>query len=485
MLFPVILAGGSGTRLWPLSRQFYPKQLMPLTGSDTMIQATVRRLAGVPDMGRPIVLCNEIHRFMVAEQMRKIEAAPDRIILEPFGRNTAPAVAVAALAALERDGDPTLLVMPSDHYIEDGRFADGYSFSEALTVGRFFADLGALIAFGVVPAAPETGYGYIRKGSPPEISGGVPLEFAKAARIDAFVEKPDRQTAEDYLRTGRYFWNSGMFMFKAAAMLSELERFAPDIVHHCREAVVKGRVDLDFFRLDEKMFEACPSDSIDYAVMEKTDRGVMVPLAARWNDLGSWEALWGVGDKDGDRNVIEGDVVTRDVTNCYLRSTSRMLAAVGIDNHIIVETADAVLISPRDRAQDVKAIVDQLKQGSRREALNHKTGYRPWGTCEQLVISGRFHVNRLTVRRGEKLSLQRHRHRAEHWVVLSGRALVRKGDQVLELTANASVDIPPGVVHRLENIGDGVLDVIEVQTGEVLGETDIERLEDVYGRSMS
>jgi mannose-1-phosphate guanylyltransferase/mannose-6-phosphate isomerase len=482
MLFPVILAGGSGTRLWPLSRQFYPKQLMSLTGHGTMIQATVQRLAGVPDLGSPIVLCNEIHRFMVAEQMRGIDTQPDRIILEPAGRNTAPAVAVAAIVALERDNDPTLLVMPSDHYIDDSHFADGYSFFEALNVGRFFAGLGALIAFGVVPDAPETGYGYIRKGGLPEISGGVPAAFAKAARIDAFVEKPDKATAEGYLRTGEYFWNSGMFMFKAAQVLKELEAFAPDIVLHCREAVTRGRIDLDFFRLDEAMFEACPSDSIDYAVMEKTDKGIVVPLSSRWNDLGSWEALWGVGVKDPQQNVIEGDVVTRDVTNCYLRATSRMLAAVGIDNHIIVETADAVLISPRDRAQDVKAIVDQLKLGSRREALNHKTGYRPWGTCEQLVVSDRFHVNRLTVRYGEKLSLQRHHHRAEHWVVLSGRARVSKGDQTFELVANESVDIPAGVVHRLENVGDTILEVVEVQTGDVLGETDIERLEDVYGR---
>ncbi len=477
MLFPVILAGGSGTRLWPLSRQFYPKQVMSLTGQDTMFQATVTRLAGLPDISGPIVLCNEIHRFMVAEQLRWIDTQPDRIVLEPVGRNTAPAVAVAALVAMENDADPTLLVMPSDHFI-----ADEDAFLTAMETGRFFADRGALIAFGVVPDAPETGYGYIRKGGPPDMSEDPPPASLEAAMIDAFVEKPDRPTAEKYLQTGQYFWNSGMFMFKAASVLAELEKFVPDIVAHCREAVVKGRSDLDFFRLDEAAFADCPADSIDYAVMEKTDRGVMVPLSAGWNDLGSWEALWGVGEKDHDRNVISGDVIAHDVSNSYLRSTSRILAAVGIDNHIVVETADAVLIAPRDRAQDVKAIVDRLKENDRPEALVHKTGYRPWGTCEALVVSDRFHVNRLRVRRAEKLSLQRHQHRAEHWVVLSGEAQVTRGDETFVLTANASVDIPPGVAHRLENIGGTVLEVIEVQTGGFLGEADIERLEDVYGR---
>lgn len=477
MLIPVILAGGSGTRLWPLSRQFYPKQLMPLTGRKTMIQETVNRLADVPETGAPIVLCNETHRFMVAEQLRRTVSQPPTIVLEPVGRNTAPAVAVAALMGLEKDGDPILLVMPSDHYI-----ADLQAFREALAKGRSFADQGALITFGVAPDAPETGYGYIKKGAPPHFSGLVPPTSDGVAAIDSFVEKPDRETAEAYLKSGKYFWNSGMFMFKAGTVLEELERFTPDIVSRCREAVAKGRSDLDFFRLDETAFTACPSDSIDYAVMEKTDKGVMVPLSAGWNDLGSWEALWGVGDKDEQANVIEGDVVVRDVTNSYLRATSRMLAAVGIDNHIVVETADAVLISPRHRAQDVKGIVDQLQQNNRQETLRHKTGYRPWGTCEQLVVAGQFHVNRLTVRCGEKLSLQRHSHRAEHWVVLSGTARVTKGEQTFDLVANESVYLPAGVEHRLENIGEVFLDVIEVQTGDFLDEEDIERLEDVYGR---
>jgi len=477
MLFSVILAGGSGTRLWPLSRQFYPKQLIALTGHDTMIQATVKRLRGVTDTGGSIVICNEIHRFMVAEQLRRTDTRLAAIVLEPAGRNTAPAVAVAAIMALEKDDDPTLLVMPSDHYISDDR-----ALREALAAGRFFAGQGALIAFGVVPDAPETGYGYIRKGVLPDIPGGVPTEFAGAAKIDSFVEKPDKETAERYLETGQYFWNSGMFMFKARRVLEELERFAADIVFHCREAVSRGRADLDFFRLNERMFESCPSDSIDYAVMEKTDNGIMVPLKAVWNDLGSWEALWSAGEKDRNQNVTDGDVVTREVTNSYLRATSRMVAAVGIDNHIVVETADAVLVSPRNRAQDVKAIVDELKRDGRREALSHKIDYRPWGACEDLFSSERFHVNRLTVKRGEKLSLQRHRHRAEHWVVLSGRARVTRGEEIFELGANASVDIPVGVSHRLENIGDAVLEVIEVQTGDFPGKEDIERLEDVYGR---
>lgn len=476
MLFPVILAGGSGTRLWPLSRQFYPKQLMNLTGQDTMIQATVKRLAGLPDMGKPIVLCNDSHRFMAAEQLRGAGLQPERIVLEPFGRNTAPAVAVAAILALEKNADAMLLVMPSDHYIADGR-----ALREALTTGRSYADQGALIAFGVEPVSPEIGYGYIRKGGLPSLPGA-PVTPAGVVMIDSFVEKPDKQTAERYLRTGQYLWNSGMFMFKAGRVLEELEKFVPDIVFYCRQAVSRGRADLDFFRLDEAMFQVCPADSIDYAVMEKTDKGVMVPLNAGWNDIGSWEALWGVGEKDSERNVTAGDVVTHDVTNSYLHATSRLLAAVGIDNHIVVETADAVMISPRDRAQEVKAIVDALMRDERSEALRHKTGYRPWGACEQLVTAGRFHVNRLTVRPGEKLSLQRHRHRAEHWVVLSGTALVTKGDQTFRLTANESVDIPASIPHRLENVGDTTLEVIEVQAGVLLGEEDIERLEDVYGR---
>lgn len=473
MIIPVILAGGSGTRLWPLSREQYPKQLLSLVDDRTMLQNTVLRLTSFDGVGNILVICNEDHRFMVAEQLRAIGVSDASIVLEPVGRNTAPAVAVAALKALEMSNDAVLMVLPADHSIEEVE-----SLHKAIEAGRDLARNDFLITFGIVPKSPETGYGYIRKGAPVSDNGS----SGQAVSIAEFVEKPDASTAELYLKSGEYCWNSGMFMFRADRVLSELERFVPDIVAACRKAVDEGRKDLDFFRLGKEAFSACPSDSIDYAVMEKTDRGAMIPLSAGWNDLGSWDALWQVGQKDAQGNVIRGDVLTHDVKNSFLHAESRMIAAVGLENHVVVETADAVLIAPRDRVQEVKKIVSQLKTVMRVEAAIHKKVYRPWGSYEGIDLSDNFQVKRITVKPGARLSLQKHFHRAEHWVVVRGTALVTKGDKEFILKEDESTYIPLGIVHRLENPGKIDLELIEVQSGSYLGEDDIVRYEDVYGR---
>ncbi|RPJ81334.1 MAG: mannose-1-phosphate guanylyltransferase/mannose-6-phosphate isomerase [Deltaproteobacteria bacterium] len=469
MIFPVILAGGSGTRLWPLSRQLFPKQLMNLVNENTMLQNTILRLSDFQGINHPIIICNEEHRFMIAEQARRIHINPASIILEPVGRNTAPAVAIAALQALDVDEDPLLVVLPADHHIEDI-----HTFQQAISIGEHFSREGKLITFGIVPSAPETGYGYIQKGDPIAAAH----TDGKAVTIREFVEKPDLKTAEKYLASGNYCWNSGIFMFKALTVLAELKKYVPDMVAACERAFRKGRRDLDFFRLDAGEFSSCPSDSIDYAVMEKTDAGVMIPFDAGWNDLGSWEALWQVGKKDSSQNVIHGDVITHQVHRSYLHSTGRMIAAIGLKNHIVVETADAVLISPMDRVQDVKQIVDQLKSGNRKEALVHRRDYRPWGICESIDVGERFLVNRVTVKPGAKMSLQKHFHRAEHWIVVRGTALVTKGEEQIVLREDQSAYIPVGVDHRLENPGKIPLEIIEVHSGSYLGEEDIVRLED-------
>ena len=479
MIVPVILAGGSGTRLWPLSRNLYPKQLLKLVDNYTMLQSTILRLKNLEEISDPIVLCNDDYRFMVAEQFRSIDIKPESIILEPVGRNTAPAVTVAALSALSQDTDAVLLVLPADHFIRDIEL-----FHATLRAGIELANQDYLITFGIVPDAPETGYGYIRKGNPIPLPGpGNPdtsLEFPpEATTIDRFIEKPDLETAEQYLRSGEYCWNSGMFMFKATKVLSELEIFSPDIVKACRDAFEAGRSDLDFFRLDTAAFAACPSDSIDYAVMEKTGAGAMLMFRAGWNDLGSWEALWQVGDKNADQNILVGDVLVHDVKNSYLHATERMIAAVGLENHIVVETADAVLISPRDRAQDVKYLVEKLKAESRSEVRAHRKSYRPWGTIETLVQTEGFYVNRITIKPGAKMSLQKHYNRAEHWVAVKGTALVTRNDEQFVLKTDESTYISPGVSHRLENPGKIPLEIIEVQSGVCLDE-DIVRLDNVY-----
>jgi mannose-1-phosphate guanylyltransferase/mannose-1-phosphate guanylyltransferase/mannose-6-phosphate isomerase len=472
MIVPVILAGGSGTRLWPLSRGMYPKQLINLINEKTMLQETIMRLSGFENIGNPIVICNDNHRFMVAEQLREIEVTTESILLEPVGRNTAPALAIAALKLLSQGLNPLLLVLPADHIIKDVPV-----FHDALNSGESFAQKGFLITFGIVPEMAETGYGYIRKGD--QLKGPGSTEVFKLA---GFVEKPDKKTAEEYFKSGLYCWNSGMFMFKASQVIQELKKYAPEIITACEKALNSGKEDLDFYRLDAEAFEACPSNSIDYALMEKTDKGVMVSLNAGWDDLGSWEALWKVGEKNKNGNVIQGDVLTLDVKNSYLKATHRMIAAVGLENHIIIETSDAVLVSPRDRVQEVKQLVDQLKSNKRSEAILHRKVYRPWGAYEGIDISSRFQVKRITVNPGSILSLQKHFHRSEHWIVVKGTAVVTKGDDTFVLKEDESTYIPVGETHRLENPGKIDLELIEVQSGSYLGEDDIERFEDVYGR---
>ena len=470
MIVPVILAGGSGTRLWPLSRQLYPKQLIDIYDENTMVQNTVMRLDGINSLQPPIVVCNEAHRFMTAEQLRKIDVTPRAILLEPVGKNTAPAIALAALAAGSDDEDPILLVLPADHVIKDPA-----TFHQAVETGCEYADQGSLITFGVIPDQPETGYGYIKKGAAMSPDSAV-------AKIDKFVEKPDRATAQAYLESGDYCWNSGMFMFRASAFISELDRLAPEMLSACRTVMAQGRQDLDFVRLPLEGFQAIPEDSIDYAVMEKTDKGVVIPFDAGWNDMGSFDALWQAGMKDEQENVFKGDVLTHEVTSSYISTENSLVAAVGLDRFVIVETKDAILVSPRERVQDVKKIVKQLKAADREEAVTHRKVYRPWGSYETVDIESRFQVKRISVKPGAILSLQKHYHRAEHWTVVSGTAIVTRGEEEILLKEDQSTYIPLGTLHRLENPGKIPLELIEVQTGAYLGEDDIERFDDVYGR---
>lgn len=478
MILPVILAGGSGTRLWPLSRELHPKQLLGLIDENSMLQNTVLRLTGLKNISVPIVLCNEQHRFMVAEQLRLIKINNATILLEPVGRNTAPAVAVAALKAMAINPDAVMLVLPADHDIKDIQ-----KFHKTVLAGADLAKQEYLITFGIIPSGPETGYGYIRKGRKPDLfKAGNTGSRPEVVLIDKFVEKPNLKTAVHYVESGNYCWNSGIFMFKASTILKELKKHVPEIVTACTEALALGKDDLDFFRLNKEAFEACPADSVDYAIMEKTRHGAMILFDAGWNDLGSWEALWQVGQKDECRNVIHGDILAYDVKNSLLYAADRMITAVGIEDHIVVETADAVLISPRNRVQDIKKLVNRLKADNRPEALTHRKVYRPWGTYETIARSNRFLVKRTTVKSGSKLSLQKHFHRAEHWIVVRGTALVTRGEDQFILREDESTYIPLGVPHRLENPGRVPLEIIEVQSGSYLSEKDIVRLEDMYGR---
>jgi mannose-1-phosphate guanylyltransferase/mannose-6-phosphate isomerase len=470
MIVPVILAGGSGTRLWPLSRKLYPKQLIDIYNENTMLQNTLLRLEKLDGLASPVVVCNEAHRFMTAEQLQKIGIIPHSIILEPMGRNTAPAIALAAIKLLEKEEDPIMLVLPADHVIENTEH-----FHQKISQGNDLAENGFLITFGIVPSSPETGYGYIKKGRPVDGESGV-------CKIECFVEKPDKKQAQNYLESNEYCWNSGMFMFKASAIVAEIEKFAPKMLAQCRKVIESGTQDLDFLRLDSHAFEKVVSDSIDYAVMEKTDKGVMVSLDAGWNDLGSFDALWQAGEKDEDSNVLKGDILTQDVTDSYIHGESRLVAAVGLEKFVIVETSDAILVSPRDRVQDVKKIVLKLRAQKREESITHSRVYRPWGNYETIDSSHRYQVKRITVKSRAKLSLQKHYHRAEHWTVVSGTALVTNGDKEILLKENESTYIPLGTVHRLENPGTIPLELIEVQSGSYLGEDDIVRFDDVYGR---
>ena len=468
MLIPVILSGGVGSRLWPLSRELYPKQFLPLTGKDSLLKQTLERSGRIDQVGEPIVVCNEEHRFMVAEQLRLAGTGANAIVLEPVGRNTAPAVAIAALRALAVDPEALLLVLPADHLIQD---LD--AFTAAVTRGVPHARQGKLVTFGIVPTRAETGYGYIQSGA--ELSEGV-------AAVARFVEKPDRTTAEQYLAGGDYFWNSGMFLLGAARFLDELKRCAPEIHSASHRALDNASTDLDFVRLDRAAFEACPSDSIDYAVMEHTRDGAVVPVDCGWSDIGSWASLWETGTKDERGNVFAGDVIGADVDNCYLRSDSRLLTAIGVHDLVVVETPDAVLVADRERVQEVKKIVATLKANGRDEANVHTRVYRPWGSYESLVSADRFQVKRIVVNPGQQLSLQMHHHRAEHWVVVSGTAKVICGEKEVILSEDQSTYIPLGTRHRLTNPGVIPLELIEVQTGSYLGEDDIVRFDDVYGR---
>jgi mannose-1-phosphate guanylyltransferase/mannose-6-phosphate isomerase len=479
MLIPVILSGGAGTRLWPLSRELYPKQLLPLVGERTMLQETVLRLEGLEDRCAPVVVCNDAHRFLVAEQLRQVGQDADAVILEPVGRNTAPAVAIAAMQALEKDPEAIILILPADHVIRDAQIL-----CDVVSAGLGEVQKGALLTFGIVPTAPETGYGYIKRGAKCEtrsaIKGSQPT--ATIYHVDRFVEKPDHATAQDYLDKGDYYWNSGMFMFKASNYLDELKEHAPKMLAACRIAWQGRCTDLDFTRLDAEAFAACPADSIDYAVMEKTDHAFVIPLEAGWSDVGSWAALWEVGETDDHGNVTSGDVIGVDCTNSFIRSGSRLVAGVGLENAVVVETSDAVLVAAKDRVQDVKKVVEQLKASRREEHLLHRRVNRPWGAYEGLDAGEGFLVKRITVNPGARLSLQRHNHRAEHWIVVRGTAEVVCENVEQHLEPNQSFYIPIGDMHRLANPGDEMLEIIEVQTGALLSEDDIERFDDEYGR---
>jgi mannose-1-phosphate guanylyltransferase/mannose-6-phosphate isomerase len=467
MITPVLLSGGVGSRLWPVSRESHPKQFLSLASEMSMLQETLRRTGGL-QQASPIVVCNEEHRFMVAEQLRQLDISPGSLVLEPEGRNTAPAVALAALNAVRRDSRALLLVLPADHVISDVR-----AFIEAVTRAVPLARDGRLMTFGVVPDAPETGYGYIKCG----MQRGEGL-----FDLDRFVEKPDEATARSYLSSGEYLWNSGMFLLSAQSYLEELKRLAPEILSACEAAMAGARDDLDFVRPDPEAFRRCPSDSIDYAVMERTDRGGVAALDCGWSDVGAWSALWEVAERDHDGNACVGDVILDNCSGSYFRSDSRLLAATGVDNLVVVETADAVLVADRDKVQDVKRIVNRLKSEERPEAFLHRRVYRPWGSYESLVVAERFQVKRIVVNAGQRLSLQMHHHRAEHWIVVRGTAEVTCEERVFMLGEDESTYIPLGHKHRLANPGKIPLELIEVQSGPYLGEDDIVRFEDVYGR---
>jgi len=471
MLYPVILSGGSGTRLWPLSRAALPKQFLPLVSEHTLFQETLLRLKDFPEMAAPLVVCNNEHRFLAAEQLHSIDAVPLLQILEPVGRNTAPAVAIAAFAAQEKDAQATLLVLPADHLIQDIP-----GFHRAIRSALTLAQQDKLVTFGITPNEPATGFGYIERGAMLETG-------EQSYAVARFVEKPDLDTARQFLASGNFFWNSGMFVFKASVYLIELQRHRPDIYQAAQQAWQHSTHDLDFCRLDEKYFAACPSDSIDYAVMERTQAAAMVTVDIGWSDIGSWSSLADVSTRDAQGNATRGDVYIAETTNSYVRAETRMVAAIGVQDLVIVETADAVLVMHKDFAQDVKHTVEYLKQAERTEHLVHRRVYRPWGYYEGIDVGERFQAKRIMVKPGSKLSLQMHHHRAEHWVVVSGSAKVTRADEVLFLHEDQSTYIPIGMKHRLENIGTSPLYLIEVQSGSYLGEDDILRFEDDYRRS--
>ena len=479
LLVPVILSGGSGTRFWPLSREKHPKQLLSLISEDTLLQATVRRMDDMADVvvQSPIIVCNEEYRFVIAEQLRLMDKKGS-ILLEPTGRNTAPALTLAALAAMQDGNDPVLLVMPSDHVI-----VDVDSFQSVVLKGMNQAIDGAIVTFGITPDTPETGYGYIQSGEVIDYDNAV-------HRIARFVEKPDLPTAQSYLEAGTYLWNSGLFMMRASVWLAAIEKCRADILENCRTAWDQGSVDGEFLRVDKNIFEQCPKDSIDYAVMErlttndnKLPTGVVIPLSVGWSDVGAWDSLWQVLPKDDVGNVSQGDVVLNNCNNTLAISESRLVACVGVDDMVVVETRDAILVVHKDKTQDVKHIVDSLKENDRSEAHLHRKVFRPWGWYDSVDFGERFQVKRIVVKPGATLSLQMHHHRTEHWIVVRGTAKVTRGDEIFLVAENESTYIPIGTQHRLENPGCVPLEMIEVQSGSYLGEDDIVRFEDIYGRT--
>ncbi|WP_353292498.1 mannose-1-phosphate guanylyltransferase/mannose-6-phosphate isomerase [Synechococcus sp. M16CYN] len=472
-LIPVILCGGTGTRLWPLSRASYPKQYWPLSGDGdaTLLQQTQQRLEGLEGLSAPLLICNEDHRFIVAEQMRQLGVEPHAILLEPVGRNTAPAVTVAALQATANGNNPLLLVLAADNFIRDAK-----QFRTAVTAGRLAAENGRLVAFGIIPKTPETGYGYI------EAARAFDAGALQDVPIIRFVEKPDRATAEQFLTTGRFTWNSGMFLFQAGAMLAELERLAPEMVSYCRAALEPDRVDMGFLRLEKTVFAKCPNVAIDVAVMEKTELGSVLPLDAGWSDVGSWSALWETSDRDPDGNVLQGRVIAQGSSNCYLRSEHRLIVGLGVENLVVVETDDAVLIADRSQTQAIKSVVNRLEADGSSEGKAHRKVYRPWGYYTGITEGNRWQVKRISVKSGASLSLQMHHHRAEHWVVVKGTALVERDGNEQLVGENQSTYIPMGCKHRLSNPGRIPVELIEIQSGEYLGEDDILRFEDHYCR---
>jgi mannose-1-phosphate guanylyltransferase len=478
MILPVIMAGGSGSRLWPLSRQQFPKQFLTLHGDNSMLQETALRLLGIKHQA-PLVICNEEHRFSVAEQFRANNIANSGIILEPVGRNTAPAIALAAFKAVQGGNDPLLLVLAADHVITDEA-----AFCQSVNQACVHANASKLVTFGIVPTSPETGYGYIKRG---ELVIDVTVEqeqnITESFRVSEFVEKPDAKTAECYVDCGDYYWNSGMFLFKASRYLEELKTHRPDIYQACEKAMADIQSDADFVRVNKEAFEACPDESVDYAVMEKTSQAVVVPMDCGWSDVGSWSALWEIENKDESGNVCRGDVINIDTSNSYINAQEKLVAVIGLDDVVVVETKDAILVSKKSDVQKVKNIVNHLKAEDRSEFKSHREVYRPWGKYDSVDSSDRFQVKRITVKPGAKLSVQMHHHRAEHWVVVSGTAKVTNGDKTILLTENQSTYIPIGVIHSLENPGKVELELIEVQSGSYLGEDDIVRFEDKYGRS--
>lgn len=471
LIHPVILSGGAGTRLWPLSRELYPKQMHALAGERSLLQQTVLRAADAGLFAPPVLIANDEHRFVIAEQLRQIGIGNAAIVLEPIGRNTAPAAAVAALMVARQAPEALLLLMPSDHVI-----GDEAAFRRAIAIAAQAADQGRLMTFGIAPDRPETGFGYIR-------AGGALAGCEGAREIDRFVEKPDLDTAIGWLKDGGYFWNGGIFLFRARDLIEEMRAVAPEILEAAGQALEKARRDLDFIRLDRDCFAACPSKSIDYAVMEHTRRAGVVPVDMKWSDLGSWTALWTIGDADLAGNVVQGDTLIADTRGSYLRAEPGILVAtVGVRDLVVVATRDAVLVAPRERAQDVKLVVEKLKVQGNNAATAHRKVFRPWGAYENIDAGPGFQVKHITVLPGQRLSLQRHGKRAEHWVVVRGTARVTQGERVFDLHENQSTYIPPGTRHRLENATDQPLHLIEVQSGAYLGEDDIERFDDVYGR---